>query len=131
MTRTGKVSRDLWLPHILGTKSGTDALFTFLQESNAFTRDGHQPRKALLPSFENEPSDEEDPDPMNCSTHTLPTPHHQYLIPCFEQHAIEESSGAKCSPGMRKDRPYVFVKSDFKSNTLSTIGQNHRIGPPP
>jgi ribonuclease HI len=59
-----KISRDLWLPVILGTKKGIAALTVFLQESTAFTRDGQQPKKPPIPTFENEPDDENDPDPI-------------------------------------------------------------------
>jgi ribonuclease HI len=55
-----KASRDIWLPTILGTKDGTEALKAFLSKSNAFTRNGQQPKKPPIPVFEEEPDDEED-----------------------------------------------------------------------
>ena len=56
-----KVSRDLWLPTILGTKDGITALTLFLKETTAFTCDGHQYTPPPTPSFEHEKDDPDDP----------------------------------------------------------------------
>jgi hypothetical protein len=61
--RLRKVSRDIWLPTILGTKQGITALTAFLIETTAFTRNGQHPKKPPLLSFYDEPDDVEDPEP--------------------------------------------------------------------
>jgi hypothetical protein len=57
-----KVSRDIWLPTILGTKTGIIALTDFLQKTTAFTRNGQHHKTPPLPLFYDEPEDAEDPE---------------------------------------------------------------------
>jgi hypothetical protein len=57
-----KISRDLWLPTILGTKEGIVALTTFLKETTAFTRDGKHYKLPTTPTFDQEPEDPDDPE---------------------------------------------------------------------
>jgi ribonuclease HI len=58
-----EVSRDIWLPSILGTIQGIGALTAFLKETTAFTRNNQLPKKPPLPAFHDEPEDDEDPEP--------------------------------------------------------------------
>ncbi|KDR67585.1 hypothetical protein GALMADRAFT_79687, partial [Galerina marginata CBS 339.88] len=50
-----KLSRDVFLPTILGTEEGIQALTTFLQESGAFTMLGRPLDDRVPPNFDDEP----------------------------------------------------------------------------
>ncbi|KAJ7618981.1 hypothetical protein DFH06DRAFT_83408 [Mycena polygramma] len=54
-----KVSRDVSLPEILGTKEGISALAEFLEKSGAFTKTGEPRRERTIPSFDDEPEPQE------------------------------------------------------------------------
>jgi hypothetical protein len=57
-----KVSRDISLPEILGTKDGVKALSEFLKKTGAFTKSG-RPREAWrLPAPDDNPGDDPEPD---------------------------------------------------------------------
>ncbi|KDR78133.1 hypothetical protein GALMADRAFT_138268 [Galerina marginata CBS 339.88] len=59
-----KISRDVFLPTILGTEEGIQALTTFLQESGAFTMLGRPLDERAPPDFDTEPEvPETDDDP--------------------------------------------------------------------
>ncbi|KAK0455776.1 uncharacterized protein EV420DRAFT_1553204 [Desarmillaria tabescens] len=49
-----KVSRDLYLPDILGTKRGIEALAAFLEKSGAFTKTGAPKRPPMRPTLDEE-----------------------------------------------------------------------------
>jgi hypothetical protein len=57
-----KVSRDISLPKILGTKEGIAALAEFLEKSGVFSKTGWLCQPRALPSFEDEPDPEETDD---------------------------------------------------------------------
>ncbi|KAJ6572773.1 hypothetical protein DFH09DRAFT_916441 [Mycena vulgaris] len=54
-----KVSRNISLPEILGTKEGIDALAKFLDKSGASTKTGEPRCQPILPTFEDEPDPED------------------------------------------------------------------------
>jgi ribonuclease HI len=58
-----KVSRDIVLSDILGTKKGIAALADFIHKSGAFTRTGAAPNAQQPPNFENEPEPAAEDDP--------------------------------------------------------------------
>ncbi|KAK0241238.1 hypothetical protein EDD85DRAFT_879324 [Armillaria nabsnona] len=49
-----KVSRDIYLPDILGTKEGIEALASFLEKSGAFTKTGNPKRPPVRPTLDEE-----------------------------------------------------------------------------
>ncbi|PPR03941.1 hypothetical protein CVT26_001146 [Gymnopilus dilepis] len=57
-----KVSRDVFVPDILGTKEGITALVDFLKASGAFTRTGSCPTTLRPPAFDDEPLPNPDTD---------------------------------------------------------------------
>ena len=58
-----KVSRDIVLPDILGTKKGITALADFIYKSGAFSRTGTTPTPPQPPRFENEPEPDAEDNP--------------------------------------------------------------------
>ncbi|KAK0460197.1 uncharacterized protein EV420DRAFT_1535614 [Desarmillaria tabescens] len=77
-----KVSRDVYLPDILGMKRGIEALAVFLEKSGAFTKTGTPKRPPMRPTLDDEETMLEDwlgdQDPENNqgtrSMHTNPCP---------------------------------------------------------
>ena len=58
-----RISRDVFLPEILGTEPGIRALISFLTTSGAFTVDGHCRDERHTPTYDEEPEvDDEDDD---------------------------------------------------------------------
>ncbi|KAJ7181309.1 hypothetical protein C8R43DRAFT_869511, partial [Mycena crocata] len=60
-----KVSPDVSVPEILGTKEGIVALAEFLEKSGAFTKTGRPRAKAEMPAFEDEPEPEDSDDELD------------------------------------------------------------------
>ena len=50
-----RLSRDIFLPEILGTEEGIKALSTFLKDTNAFKAAGRQTVPKEAPRFEEQP----------------------------------------------------------------------------
>lgn len=55
-----QISRDIWLPMILGFEPGIQALTAFLATSGAFTRDGKERGQMVLPEYKDEPEVKEE-----------------------------------------------------------------------